>query len=460
MSEVHIREQSQDIIKLPKAKTIIKHPGYPDELGQNDLLTFYAWDTEEGGFHASTAHLACSLVACNAFDGYLTKDKCGSQRINCDGDKILSPGHYYFHVPNPPDQPPNSKYPVYPTFSNWKFPHEMIPDDWKSNPADANDNSTKSVSAISAAVIERDKSCIVSGDRDMLERAHLCPKVETEWFQTNGMRSYNNQGNLFGSAAADDMANAITLRMDIHKAFDRGHFVIARKKGHWVPHFLNPTYDLGRKYHQLVLKMNANVASEFLLVRFAWAIFPLVRSLFEHGGERIVKLRQKTNTGGEEVQKVISKEDVADLFEKGSSRGRSKTPKKRKSDADTTVEECHSVKRQRCGQESLAACCSSNDAPGPELSYNDDSDKRLSESREVKSLQPPQFFDAEDERLWWMKRRALLRQRPDDQSLMCCDYSAAEDAIARGIPGPPEYGESQFCERCLGLEFQDDLNDA
>merc|ERR1711881_641030 len=225
-----------------------------------------------------------------------------------DGDRLLPPGQYYFHVPSPTDQPLPYKYPVYPNFQNWSFPHQTIPQDWKTGSDDTTDEislsdfaSARSVSAISSAVIARDKSCIVSGSRDFLHRAHLCPRAETEWFQTNGMSRYNNQLELSGDVATDDMANAIALRPDIHTAFDQGYFMIARKKEHWVLHFLRTTHDLGRDYHRLPVDINPNLAPEFLMVRFAWAVFPLVRSFLERGGERLIKVRQHMDAGFQEV---------------------------------------------------------------------------------------------------------------------------------------------------------------
>ena len=91
--------------------------------------------------------------------------------------------------------------------------------------------SAKSVSAISSAVIARDRYCSLSGYRDLLKRAHLCPRSEIEWFQTNGMDQYNNQLELSGDVITDDMANTIALKVDLHRAFDQNHFVIVKKRG-------------------------------------------------------------------------------------------------------------------------------------------------------------------------------------------------------------------------------------
>lgn len=196
----------------------------------------------------------CTLIAKNQShvrSGHV--DRGGKQRFNCDSDQILSAGQYYFHVPHPPSRPSTNqstvyRYPVYPAFSHWAFPHRNVPQAWYSSDARLDDdadeipssdsNSAKSVSAISSAVIARDRCCSLSGYRDLLERAHLCPRSEIDWFQTNGMDQYNNQLELPGDVITDDMANAIALKMDLYKALDQSHFVIVRKRGQWVAHFL------------------------------------------------------------------------------------------------------------------------------------------------------------------------------------------------------------------------------
>jgi hypothetical protein len=88
---------------------------------------------------------------------------------------------------------------------------------------------TPSVFSISAAVIARDGACAISKHRDYLERAHLCPRNEQDWFRENGIRKYNAQGDISGDLMTDDMANAISLRPDLHRAFDDCKFAIARK---------------------------------------------------------------------------------------------------------------------------------------------------------------------------------------------------------------------------------------
>jgi hypothetical protein len=112
---------------------IFKHPGYPDEYEQNILLQLYAWDSPNGGLHAGTALLACAIIACNTWNGYLTVER-DSPKLELQDSDVLSAQEYYFHVPRPQVEsigPTGDggryKYPIYPSFQHWAFPHRQIP---------------------------------------------------------------------------------------------------------------------------------------------------------------------------------------------------------------------------------------------------------------------------------------------------------------------------------------------
>jgi hypothetical protein len=94
------------------------------------------------------------------------------------------------------------------------------------------DNTPPSVSGMTAYVSAHDKSCRVSRRRgaDYYESAHLVPRSEADWFQTNGIREYNLSQTLVGEWMVDDVRNVITLRRDIHSAFDDHKFIIVPKQ--------------------------------------------------------------------------------------------------------------------------------------------------------------------------------------------------------------------------------------
>jgi hypothetical protein len=81
-------------------------------------------------------------------------------------DKLL-----YFHVPSS-----DVKHPVYPDFANWAFPHDNLPPSWPRAPASDDDaldtdelRAPPSSSTLTAAVLRRDKVCVISGQRDCVE---------------------------------------------------------------------------------------------------------------------------------------------------------------------------------------------------------------------------------------------------------------------------------------------------
>jgi hypothetical protein len=86
---------------LSRHKIIIKHPAYDEHGLSNEMITLPAWDREEGGLHFGTVHLACAIIACNAFYGFLSQDRAGKDTVKLDPEEILPAGAYYFHVPHP-----------------------------------------------------------------------------------------------------------------------------------------------------------------------------------------------------------------------------------------------------------------------------------------------------------------------------------------------------------------------
>jgi hypothetical protein len=448
-----------------------KHPGYPEEYGQNILLQLYAWDSPNGGLHAGTALLACAIIACNAWDGYLTVERDSPKLELQDGD-VLSAQEYYFHVPRPEVESigptgddSHYKYPIYPSFQHWAFPHRQIPSQWRRVSNDESEAisggaiNTPSVSSVSAAVINRDKSCVISKNRDYIERAHLCPRNELDWFRKNGMRQYNARLDISGDVITDDIANALAMRSDIHRAFDECKFVLARKSSRWTVHFLERTYDLGRMYHNRPIEVMAGVSPEFILTRFAWAIFPIVKAFMEHGPKRVVKVLVQCEGGFQEIVKTL---DLAS-FEQitAASRGRNTSPKKRK--AAGTLPPVADVKR-------FCTCSHFKPDEMPTSTDYQSDEKRTPKlysdgGTSVQLFSAPASYDlsapgkdsdtgdeAEIERLSILRMNELRKRRPKDSSLLCCDYSLAERANALRIPGRPEYGGGHLCSKCLGLD--------
>ncbi|KAK4981093.1 hypothetical protein LTR28_006229 [Elasticomyces elasticus] len=266
------------------------------------------------------------------------------------------------------------------------------------------------------------------------------------------MSQYNLNRQLIQDAVVDDISNVIALRSDIHTTFDHRRFVIVRKKGQWVVHFTDLTNDLGRLYHNTLLGLHQDVSSKCLLVRFARAIFPSVMKFLDRGGPSC--------TGTEEARKTFA-----------TSRGRSISPKKRKGNAgtdepgDASARPLDRSKRRRTvpaaplsnvSCSTTASCPPSRNRPCPQTppetldkplptDLPDNNDNFRSNSHRSRAQDLP-----------YLKRLWLLRQRPSDPSLYCCDYNAAEAAAKAGVLGKREWGGSHLCEECLGVEYCDE----
>ena len=273
------------------AEIIIRHPGYDDDPDPLIVLAGYDHDGEKRGLHFGTASLICSVLSGRS-DGYFTAELYGWGLI-LDDDSLLKEGTFYYHVPNDP------QYPVYLSFGHWKFPRDDLPPEY---------NHTAPSSSLSGAltlvvtdstpeVMTRDKRCVVSRRQDLKETAHLCPRHEKDWFKKNHMHAYIRNQYPDPDDAIDHPTNVVALRKELNTAFDQKVFVFVMKENTWTTHFLRPTYEFGKEYHNMSVTLNPGVSTQFLLARLAWAIFPLVKQFLVSGLNRWVIICSVDRTG-------------------------------------------------------------------------------------------------------------------------------------------------------------------
>ncbi len=410
------------------------HPSYESTR----LFDIPAFDGESGGIHHGTALLFCGIIADSAWDGWLSETKNGD-RLNLDFDAVLKGTDYYFHIPPPAGASTQDecsgpyKWAVVIDFDNWTFRHLKSPPGW--NFAASSDLpsfvSNPSVSSMSQAIRDRDLTCRLSRDEDGLERAHLCPQSALEWFNNQEMDRYNINQSLSGANSVDDLANAVALREDVHTAFDKGIFVFTRKRGHWVPHFLSPTRNLGPTYHNTPVDMPSTVSEAFILTNVAKAIFSRLPNFLTRGEKRLVKVKgnsvpSATELDGQELRILLGLPY----------RGRSNSPRKRPRDAE-----------QLAGTESVSKRLRLH-SPHPEIPET----PGLTTSRNTSvdtTIESPEILQID------IRHRALKEQRRLNRPLACCDYDAAEAAMERFSSGPEEYGGCHICLQCLGAEIRE-----
>ena len=482
------REPPNSTEPPPGIEVKLKHPGYDDR--KNTLVSLIGLDRDEErvGLHFGTASIICAIIS-GRQDGFFTKG-VDDPRLDLSEDSLLEEATYYYHVPNDP------QYAIYPSFEHWPFPHDnLLPPYNQAAPRVLNQIN---MTGTTQAVLNRDERCLVSGSRDkqVLQRAHLCPKGSSTWFLQNDMSEYNEISDLTGDAMTEDVANAIALRHDIHQAFDARLFAFVQKKGVWLTHFLKPTLDLGKDYHNVHIAVNEGVSTQFLYARLAWAVFPLVRPFLQSLTPRWIHVR----VGHREwIKEELGMADTnTKIFP---SRSRSESPTKRsrtgangpaddggaystkrawstaslgnKEDDQDTVTQQHKRRKRTKAHDSLrlrstvvqrpisppesrppSPTKADADSPYPPPS-NDDSasntssipDVRLSwETEDLKEYSLSEECAAIES----LRKRELLKRRPPyDDTLFCCNYEEHEDEQKALLAGLIEDGD---CEHHLCIE--------
>ncbi|KAI0410675.1 hypothetical protein F5X98DRAFT_359112 [Xylaria grammica] len=242
-----------------KRRIRIRHPGYSQYRGSEDLLfQFAALDhvddelsSREGsrdgiwGAYYGTIITACGIITNNAFDQvYLSKDVYGKDHATPHRG-ILEHGNYWLQLrgrelPGPQDQTSTRhgdkfyQYPIVPSFSNWSFPHGQLPAEWQQPhnppPTDLPPSDNKEEKEQDEEEEEEvDGCCYVANLRIGIEKAHLVPTAHNVWMNQNEMDQYCDEPT---SSPVHSKRNIISLMACLHTVFDSGAFVIVPKP--WV----------------------------------------------------------------------------------------------------------------------------------------------------------------------------------------------------------------------------------
>lgn len=432
-------------------------------------------------------------------------------------DELLPKDTYYFHVPN------DYQYAVYPSFSEWEFPHRNLSAAWAAmEPTAASsllteDDALEILSAASnftVGTIARARSCRVTHGVDGIEACHICSVEERTWFFENEMSVYNLNDILSPYVA---ISNAVALRADVHKIFDDKKFVLVPKAGRWLRH----THNMGSIFHNLPVELNSLVSVSFLLTRFAWGILPLVAGFVSAGVPRKLRLRQGTENEPEDVLKTKSETEALRMVV----RGMNPSPKKRKRDDSnptcagptnftiSATAEHEAMEMSVVGHKQSLEKVKSDDSSFPSIRFTDfeesysssvtpiseyhphecftkPSSRGPAEEPFSKEQEPDEIYSAmfptvnplspmdttlshqtssqvpipdenalEASHLESLRQEWVRKQRPLDPKLYCCNYNDIESAMVAESGGNKELRSGRLCPLCLGWELRDDFDE-
>ena len=323
---------------IESREILFRHPFYGDS--NNVLLKLFASDPMTDGagaaglgLYAQFALDACGVIAGNRWDGWLSESKDSDvAATTIHPTSILLGGSYYFHLPPLQDIDPTLPYPIVPTFREWRFPHDQLPESWKRiTPDTALPARSLATSNFTFAVQTRDASCRITGCRDETQAAHICPLNEAEWWYANAMTRYNVG---CSSITPDNISNALLLRADLHLAFDKPKFVLVPKPSpdpehpQIVVHLLEASPELEYLYHNRRLQSVCS-SIQMLFARFAWTVFPLLKGFLVCRERRRLLLTNEIMENSGTRDGFVSWEKCVQL-----SKSRSQSPKKRRRDGE------------------------------------------------------------------------------------------------------------------------------
>ena len=335
-------------------RVIVKHPGYGGH--GTTLFTLSACDGRNADrVDYNTLHTACAIVACNRFDGWLSSDVPGQEVVEADEHGLIDASTYFFHVPSGDTSPSAAEesdfhYPIVPNFRTWPFPHGAIPRNWREAENDCRGRLQEHAVG--------PQECRLTRHSLKVQRAHIVPSSEKQWFGANSMDQYGNISGRGGQDVMDKSDNIIPFRADIHQLWDDYQFVVVpRGRGDgsstWTAHAMTNEAEVIELYHRVPLHCLSTPA-EYLFARLAYDIFPKILGFLQTGKPRWLWV--PANDQSENPEKRLCSSSECRSFTVDQGRGRSSSPTKRSrqdADLDAAVDdetfECHgSIRKRPC----------------------------------------------------------------------------------------------------------------
>ena len=336
-------------------RVVVKHPGYSDY--GTTLFTLSACDGPNGDrVDYDTLHAACAIVARNRFDGWLSGDLLGKVVIRADEYGFIAAATYFFHIPvgdtsSTTPRQSDYHYPVVPNFRTWPFPHDAFPENWRQTENDGREAARRLQELMLGS-----QECRLTRHSLKVQRSHIIPSSEKQWFGANSMDQYGNLGGRGGQDVIDKSENIIPFRADIHQLWDDYQFVVVpRRKGNgsmtWTAHAMTNEPEVIELYHRVPLHPLPSPA-EYLFARLAYDVFPKVLGFLQTGKPRWLWVPAADDPESLERRMCSGSECRNLTLDQG--RGRSSSPMKRSrqdADLDSTVDEetveCHGRARKR-----------------------------------------------------------------------------------------------------------------
>jgi HNH endonuclease len=218
------------------------------------------------------------------------------------------------------------RYPIIPSFQDWEFPHNRIPDSWPQ--------------VSTSPPIRR---CAISNFSFAIDEAHLVPQEEALWYQRNDMRRY-------GDAILcdiDNSTNIIPLKTDLHRCFDNRWFAIIPKvmkttiphSPQYVTHILRrEAVELWPTYQNIIVQYLDETARPYLFARFAWAILLQVKPFITDDLPRhVIRIKISDEDKIEYKKELLSGPQLKTCYGGGGSKGA--TPKNKRSRTDSRADD-------------------------------------------------------------------------------------------------------------------------
>ena len=336
-------------------RVVVKHPGY-GEYG-TILFTLSACDGRNGDqIDYDTLHTSCAIVARNRFDGWLSSDLLGKAVIYADHHGLIVAATYFFHVPvaessSTVARKSDMHYPVVPNFRIWPFPHNALPKIWQQAESDS-----REAAGMPEEFPVALQDCRLTRHSLKVQRSHIIPSSERQWFGENSMDQYGNLSGRGGQDVIDKSDNIIPFRADVHQLWDDYQFVVVPRRRSdgsltWAAHAMTNEAEVVELYHRVPLHPLLAPA-EYILARLAYDVFPKILGFLQTGKPRWLWVPAAENP--ESLERRICSGSECRNFTLDQGRGRSGSPAKRsrqEADLNSAVEcdtvECHGSSRKR-----------------------------------------------------------------------------------------------------------------